>query len=49
MQMAKTFVDNRPALKELLTTTGLGSHPDVVSALVEHPNTIRLTPRGEKA
>lgn len=48
MELARQFIANRPALAELLTTTGLGSHPDIVAALVEHPNTIRLKPRAEK-
>jgi len=48
MQIAKEFIKKRPGLAELLNTTGLGSHPDIVAALVERPDTLRMEPRTSK-
>jgi hypothetical protein len=48
MKIAKEFIENRPEFAGLLTTTGLGSHPRIVRALVERPDALRLKPRAEK-
>lgn len=48
MGLAKQFIKKRPGLAELLNTTGLGSHPDIVAALVERPDMLRMEPRASK-
>jgi hypothetical protein len=48
MEIAKEFIKKRPGLAELLNTTGLGSHPDIVAALVEKPDMLRMEPRTSK-
>jgi hypothetical protein len=48
LEKVREFVSKRPALEKLLTETGLGSHPDVVLALAENANQLRLQPRPPK-
>lgn len=45
MAIVGKFIENRPALAKLLKETGITSHPDVIMALAESPDAIRLTPR----
>lgn len=42
---AKAFIANRPALRQMLNDSGVGSHPDFVTALVEHSHLMRVKPR----
>lgn len=46
LAVAKQFISERPELQQLLSTTGLGSNPKVVLALVERSSSLRL--RGAK-
>jgi hypothetical protein len=48
IEIAKQFIANRPTLAKLLEDTKLGSHPDIVVALTENPERLRLTPRPKK-
>jgi hypothetical protein len=48
IEIAREFIKSRPALTELMNTTGLGSHPDFIRALIASPHTLRLKPRAEK-
>jgi hypothetical protein len=48
LAVAKHFIANRPGLLKLLEATGLGSHPDIVMALAEHPERLQLTARAKK-
>jgi hypothetical protein len=45
---ARTFISNRPGLRDLLNATGVGSHPDLVLALADRANRLRLAPRGTR-
>jgi hypothetical protein len=47
IEIAREFVKNRPALAQLLTETGVGSHPDFIRALIASPHTLRINPRAE--
>lgn len=48
MAKARAFLAARPGFGALLTTTGLGSHPDVVKALTQDVHNLRLTPRRKR-
>jgi len=45
LEAAQQFVRNRPELAEILRTTGLGSHPDIVRALAENAHNLRMKPK----
>lgn len=47
LDRARRFVHARPELKEALDR-GLGSHPQIVKALIENAAQLRLTPRKKK-
>lgn len=48
LKVARTFIANRPGLRDLLNATGVGSHPDLVLSLADRANQLRLTPRARE-
>lgn len=49
IKIVKEFIANRPGLKKLLAESGLGSHPDIVLALAERSEELRMKPREASA
>ena len=45
LRQAQAFVQARPEIAEVLDATGFSSHPDLVRALIENSNGLRMEPR----